>query len=340
MTKLISRFILAAAALLASCAGDQHFTLTGTVEGATDINVAITYYDGQAQRTIVTAARGGKFKVEAPLRRGAVVQIADGSGQPMGTVYAAPGDEITCKLSRANEYDITATGNAATEAWCAFVRPIAQELRRGSDAEINALVERYIAAHRSEPSATMAFACLYNASLSPHRADSVLRSIAPEALDEEMLASYLASAATFADSTAFAPVQPFTAHALHQWTTDSIVTLRPAPSGLTIYAFSGDRVVPQIDSVRPALRDFAKLSGVKLIDISLASDTFIWKRIAHRDSASWPQAWAPGGLLAQGPHRLAIPVLPYFIITDSAGTQLLRTPSVQAARLALRSQQE
>lgn len=332
MFKHLSRIISAAAALLlAACSGHGHFSLKGTVEEAPDINISIRYCSDDAIQTVVTAVRHGDFEVELPLSQPSTVEISDGNGRVMAFFYAAPGDEIVCTLHRGNEFAFSATGNPVTEAWCAFANPIAQKLLRGSDQEINALVEARIAQHPADKGSAMAFARLYNASLFPARADSVLRSMAPEAQDPVILANYLASAAGFADPAAFLPVQPIRARVLHPWTTDSFAILRPAPAGLTVYAFSGDRVVAKLDSVRPALREMAARRGVTLIDISLASDTFIWKRIAHHDSASWTQAWTPGGTLAEGPHSLAIPRLPFFIITDSTGTQLLRTSSVQAA---------
>lgn len=331
MLKLFFRFFICAAALIAcACSGPDHITIKGTVEGAPDINITLRYYNADAIQTMVTAVRKGEFEVKAPLSQPAVVEIADGNGSPMATIYAVPGDEIKCHLTRGNEFAMQATGNAVTEAWCAFANPRADLLLHGADNEINAEVEKFIADHRADKVAAMAFR-LYNAALSPARADSVRASIDTEAQDPHILSSYLASAFAFADSAAFAPFQPFVARTYHKWTTDSTITVRPATTGITVFIFSADRVVEHLDSVRPALRDFAKRRGVTAIDISLASDTFIWKRIAQRDTATWAQAWLPGGTLAEGPHRLAIPCLPYVIITDSTGTQLLRTPSITAA---------
>ena len=67
-------------------------------------------------------------------------------------------------------------------------------------------------------------------------------------------------------------------------------------------------------------------------DVELDIDTPAWRRITRPDSAGWIQAWLPGGTASRGIDSLAVPSLPYFIVADSTGSQLLRTPSAAAAR--------
>ena len=75
----------------------------------------------------------------------------------------------------------------------------------------------------------------------------------------------------------------------------------------------------------------AKKKDFELLELSLMPEHGDWRRATANDSATWKQAWVPGGPAATSVAPLAIPSMPYFVVCDSAGIQLCRTPYVAVA---------
>lgn len=320
------------AAMFAGCSDPESFKVKGQIEGGADMNVRLTYYADDAVNNLITVARKGQFEAECAAKTPTLVTVSDGNGKTLGVFYAEPGDKINCTLDRNNPFRIRATGNPLTERWCAVADSLGETLLRGSSAEVNAAVENYIASHSGEEVSALLFAQCYDASLSPLRADSVMRSIAPEAQNAVLLDSYVTLSRHFADSTALAPIRELTMRTPD----DTAYRYSPSKAELNFIAFTADRYDWRHDSVRLALRRINRNPKVQVLSLSLASDTFIWKRIVKQDSATCTQGWMPGGTLAPQISRLAMPSLPYFIVTDSTGRQLLRTASLSAAENFLR----
>lgn len=327
--RLCADILIAVVLLLpaASCSAPDTFKIKGKIQGDPDMNVSVTYYNGHALATQITIAQKGEFEVECASDAPALVTIHDGSGHNLGWVYASPGDKITCTLDRANPYRISASGNPFTERWSHVSDSLADILKNESSEVINSTIEDYISRNPSDRVSALLFAKCYDASSSPQRADSVLRSINPEAQDAVLLESYVTLAHNFTDSTALAPIRELTLRT----TTDSAYRYSPSAHRLNFIALSADRYDWRHDSVRHALRRLSALPKVQVLSLSLATDTFIWKRIVRQDSMKCLQGWLPGGVLAPGVCDWQVPALPYFIVTDSAGKQLLRTPSLTEA---------
>jgi len=320
-------------ALFYGCSSSDSFKIKGNIIGNPDMNISITYHADEAVRSMVTVARKGQFEAECAAHEPVLVSLTDGNGKLIGLVYATPGDNITCTIDRNNPFRISAQGNPLTERWSIVADSLAEELLNDSPLEINTLVENYIASNPRDEISALLFAQCYDASISPTRADSVLRSIAPEAQNSVFLDSYVTQSRIFADSASLAPIRSLTLRTA----TDSAYRFNTNHRQLNFIAISGDRYDWRHDSVRMALRRQFANPRVQVLSLSVASDTFIWKRIVRQDSVKCIQAWAPGGELAPQICHLAIPTLPFFIITDSLGNQLLRTPSVAVAEDFLNS---
>ncbi len=332
--KYIYLLLLPVALLLVACSAPDSFKIKGKIIGEPDMNISLTYYSGQAVNTRITLAQKGEFEAECALRAPTLVTIHDGNGHTLGWVYASPGDKITCTLDRANPYHLSASGNHINERWSQVADSLSTVIRTESSEVVNSGVEAYIALHPSDPVSALLFARCYDASLSSLRADSVMRSIAPEARNAALLEGYITLARNFADSTALAPIRALNVRT----STDTLYCFTPSSRPLNFIAITGDRNDWRHDSVRHALRRLYPKKNVQVLSLSLATDTFIWKRIVRQDSVKCLQAWLPGGTLAPQVSDWQLPSLPFFIITDSLGTQLLRTPSLSEAEAYINDQ--
>ena len=113
---------------------------------------------------------------------------------------------------------------------------------------------------------------------------------------------------------------------------DSVRIFKPSDKPYSIILMS-DADSWRGDSVVPLLRRLEKGKDKKLavLDLGLDTDNADWKRYTGADSAAWTQAWVPGGPVAASVERLAVPRLPYFVVCDSTGTQICRTPWASVA---------
>ena len=114
---------------------------------------------------------------------------------------------------------------------------------------------------------------------------------------------------------------------------DTVTTFSPRKHRLSLLVFS-DENSGRADSIVPALRRLRKAHTDKalgIIDISLDTDTLAWQSSTRNDTATWDAAWGTGGIASAALRPLAIPRLPYFIVTDSVGSQIYRGASISQA---------
>lgn len=327
---LYSVLFSAISLLCVACSAPDSFRIKGKISGEADMNISLTYYANEGVHTLITIVRKGEFEAECLASSPALVAIRDGNGRPLGLIYASPGDKISCTLDRNNPFHISAHGNPLAERWAQVADSLSDQLLRASSPELNRLVEDFIANNPEDEISSLLFAQCYDASISPLRADSVLRSISPQARNAVFLDSYITLARAYADSASISPIHTIGLHAAQDTIRDFCTSHRP----LNFIALSGDRVDWRHDSLRMALKRILPNPRVQILNLSLATDSFTWRRIIRQDSINSKnciQAWAPGGTLAPQISRLAIPTLPYFIIADSTGRQLLRTTSLSEA---------
>lgn len=314
--------------LLAACGEDDRFAVQGTMEGGRTTNLRIAFYNGDAFVQGITAVRDGRFSFEATAPQPVMVELYDNDYRLLGRLYAAKGDEITCNIDPANPYRLTATGRKDLERWTRWQRDHADALLKGS---ADSLVEQYIAANPGDVVSTLLLTTLYDASTPEglHRADSLLSLIAPEARPFNITQSLVSLIAAGIHGPE-ARLHDFKARILGHGPD----TLRIDSSPLWLISLATEHTQRR-DSVVPAMRrmhdSFGGRGRLRVVEISLDNDTTAWRRITRPDSAAWTQAWLPGGTAARGLDSLAVPSLPYFIVADSTGRQLLRTPSPSAA---------
>ncbi len=317
-------------AILPGCSGPDSFEVKGHVKGDATINLRALYYvDGALQSSIFPADRGSfAFKGRAP--EGAVVEILDNDYRLLGRFYAVNGDEIDVTIDPKSPAAMKVEkGNEAAIRWAQWLNANAKILDGRNSKAINALVAKYVKAHPQDIVSTLIVTTVYDASADPEGASKLLSSIAPEARPTALTDAF-ATLLTYADTSAGKRrVSPLTLMAQG----DTVTTFSPRKHRLSLLVFS-DENSGRADSIVPALRRLRKAHTDKalgIIDISLDTDTLAWQSSTRNDTATWDAAWGTGGIASAALRPLAIPRLPYFIVTDSVGSQIYRGASISQA---------
>ncbi len=328
--KQLQLIFLFAVLLLAQACGDSgKFTIKGHIEGDPSMNLYVMYYDGDAVRTSVTVARDGVFEVSGASRQPAVVEFLDNEYRVLGRVVARNGDKVECEISRSNPFKVKATGSPELEAWSAFSEANADVLGRGGS-EANALIEKYVAEHPDSPVCSMLFATAYDGSVDPVRADSVMQSIGGAGRLVGVLDSYATVSAGAVPSGGFARVDTL------RMTTDkdSLRVFAASDKARRVFMFTTE-YARHADSANHKLRRMARRKDVEVVEVLFTADTLSWKRAIRRDTATWTQAWTPGGMLSPALRPFAIPAVPYVVVVDSTGRQVWRGASLDSAETRL-----
>lgn len=321
-------FVLLFVFLLASCGDDDHFEVSGTIEGSPTFNMRFHYYGDGALHTGITASREGKFLFRGSSSQPVMVDIYDNDYRLMGRLYARNGDEIECVLDPGNPYKSTFKGNEVNRRWTSFINANADVLYRpGRDA--NRLIADYVAENKSDIVSTMLLTGSYDASRDMAAADSLLQMLAPEARPANFVEGYEYLLQRVAGKDAMQPVLPMT----FADSRDSLCTFNPRRSRMNLIVVSNrgsgrqDSIVSELRRLRKAYSD----SNLSIVDFSTDADTALWKQSISRDSATWLQGWGAGSLAAPAIRRLGVPSVPYFIVADSTGRQIYRGFSLRQA---------
>lgn len=317
----------------AACTNTEQFRVNGTIEGNPTINLRIGYYADGAYRTQITAAREGEFEFFGSARQPAVVDIYDYDYRLLGRLYARNGQTLEVKLARSNPYDISISGDEVSSQWADFLRQNADSLHAGGPAA-NGIIARYIDTHRDNILSTLLLTTSFDSAIDPELADSLLAMIEPAARPSTITDGYNYLLQRLVSETATEPVLPVR----YLDRNDSVRTFKPSDKAYSIIVLS-DADSWRADSVVPFIRRIEKDKNKKLavLDLGLDADLAEWKRSTAPDSAAWAQAWVPGGVVAASVERLAVPRLPYYVVCDSTGEQLCRTPWASVAGKFLES---
>lgn len=318
--RMLQWIVCACGLLVAACGGADSFVVDGQIAEGSTINLYVRYYTGSEVRDGVTPADQGKFSFRASTPQPTIVEILDNESKILGRAYVANGDKITMTLDRANPYRTTVKGTAVNEEWAAFLNAHADSLRAGRPGYANALVEQYSAEHPGEMVPALLFATLYDASIDPQRADSVMRSLSTDPHAQTLLLPMSTALARFAEVDFTAPVKSITYRSL-----DTVATVFKPTKPASVLAFCASNYYgPERDSLVYAMRQAEKDKGLELCEIMFAPDSLSWRSRTRLDSLAH-QGWVPAGIYSEGVDELAIPRLPYFIVLDSDGRQALRT---------------
>lgn len=321
--------LLALSIFAGACGDEERFRLSGSIEGAPSMNLVVSYHNGEAYKRTITAAREGSFEVFGSAPSGAVIEIRDYDHRLLGRTYAVDGEDIELKLSRRSPNAIEASGSVAASEWADFLRANADSLDAGGRAA-NAAVAAFVGAHSQSIVSTLLLISEFDASVDPAGADSLMQLIAPSARPSALTEAFNYQLSRMVAENATTRILPFR----YLDRRDSLRTLRPGDAQFTLLAVDNNRS-GRADSIVPLLRRLRRAhqaSQLAIVEFSVDADTIEWKRNTRTDTAVWHQGWGAAGLAARGIDRLGLPSVPFFVVCDSAGTQLLRTRSASKVR--------
>lgn len=325
--KLLRRFVtFICAAILWSCGDSESFTIEGTVDGNATLNLRFIYYSNNTLVRGLTAARDGKFEYKGVAPTPTIVEILDNDYRPLGRLFVVNGDHIECSLTRNAPNAIKVSGSEVSERWADFLNDNAEGLNSPT---ANNVIEKYVSDHPDDIVSTLLMLTSYNASSNALKADSLMSSINPDVRPSTIVAGFNTLLQRLVSDSATEPITGITCLNMK----DSLVKVDPEARPLSLIILS-DNASGRQDSIVSALKRLSgksKKKSLQIIDISLDKDTVAWHKSVRPDSADWHQLWVAGSLASPGLERLGVPTVPYFIITDSTGVQLLRTVSIKRA---------
>ena len=315
-------------AMLWSCGDSDSFTIKGTVDGNANLNLRFVYYSNNTLVKGLTAARDGKFEYKGAVTSPTIVEILDNDYRPMGRLFVENGEEIECHLTPNSPNSIKVSGSDISERWAEFLNENEEAL---NSPKANTIIENYVFNHRDDIVSTLLMLTSYDASSNALKADSLMSSIDTEVRPSVLVAGFNALLQRLVAASANEPIQAISCFNKK----DSLVETNVAARPLSLFVLS-DNNTGRRDSIVPALKRLSEKSKQKnlcIFDISLDIDTVTWHRSVRLDSADWQQLWVSGSLASPGIDGLGVPSVPYFIVADSTGTQLLRTVSVKRAEV-------
>lgn len=328
--KSLCAMAMACALAAISCSGPKTFEVEGEVAGNANMNLYVKYYGSGRVASALALASQGKFNFEGSSAKPAFVEVSDNEGRPLAYLCIANGDKARIVVERSNPFKMQASGTPALEEWARVAGENADVLLNGSDSAANAVIEKYVLANPQSMASTMLLLTAYRTAANPVMADSLARSIAPEARVDGVFDSYVTLLSPYASPDYAAAVDTIWYRTAKSRETQ---TYAPADHKHTLLVLTNDQDRSfRRDTVVPALKQALKKDKtLQIVDLVLTTDTTNFKSIVRTDTATWIQGWAPGGVYARGIDRLSIPTLPYYITLDSAGRQTLRTPSLDQA---------
>lgn len=314
--------LLAAALTLASCTNNEQFRVNGTIEGKPTMNIRVAYYADGAVRTIVTAAREGEFEFFGSSRQPTLVEISDYEYRPLARLYAANGETFELHVDRARPFATTISGNEVSARWSKFLNDNAETMAMAPDSA-NAAIERYVRANTDDVVSALLLLTAYDSSAHPLAADSLLARISASARPSGLLDGYNYLLQRLVAENTVAPVEAF-----RYLDGDSATTFDPAANKASLLAFTDD-TDDAYEALAERLEKTARHSKNKaVIDLRMPGRGY---PTAAPDTLHRKLGQLPGGIMSKGIERLGIPSVPFFIVTDSLGTQLYRGKAVERA---------
>ncbi len=318
--------------MVTSCGDSSEFRIAGIISGLGTQNLWLYYYTDDAVHSRSTIVIDGKFSVVGHSEEPAMVELYTTDKVLLSRLLIKNGETVDCEIDRADRYKVSYKGNKVSQEWGKFLSDNAEVLSSSSQ-EKNALIEKYVKSNRSNMLSTLLLITEYDAVDNELMADSLLQMIAPEARPRNLAGHFEAMLEKVNSETARSQVKRINLYSAG----DSIYVFNPALSSYSILAFSDIDKTMRDTVVAGLCRLADDYNGKRLnvVDIAFATDTLKWHKAIADDDARWKQCWSLGGVESKGIDRLAVPRTPYFIVVDSAGTQLFRGSSITEASMAV-----
>lgn len=327
--KILSLIAAVALTVTAACSRADHFTVEGNIPDLADGEVSLTYYTSSAVRNERVMASAGHFKLRGESPDYAMAELRMGRRVVPLTFIVHDGDKI--KVKGQSPDSVTLSGSKAVKEITSWQRDNADVLRSASADSINALVEAYIADKGATPAGAWMVLTHYNALTDAAGATSIYAAFAAE---EELMPLMTAFADMVTTSIGARNAQRIYTFNL-KGASDSMVMYMPSKQSATLLVFTdrsgnGDR-----RTLCSSLRGIDTLytpARLRILEMSLARDSAAWRQAIKADTlVTWSRMYLPAGVATGAIRGLNVPRLPFYIVTDSTGTQRYRGISLSTA---------
>lgn len=319
--------IILAVLTLTSCGKKKHFVIQGQLEGLGAQMVTLTYFADEGLKRETVSAEAGKFVFRGESNEPTLCLI-EANGRELISIVAQNGDKIQLSGDFVTPYSIKAKGNGTSRQISDFLAANSELFLSGNAEAINRKIGEFVTKNRNSIASVALMTSYFRTPGFEVLADSLLRVISPDVRTAPIMQNFGPVLATQLTKHTAREVLPMSIYLR----TDTVISFSPSGSSYTLLAFVGDNKTMR-DSVIPHLRKLNEMPKrrMQVLEISTAKDSALWKRSTAADSAGWHQMWSPGTIAGVELHNLAVPRIPFFIISDSVGAQVLRTSSVKAA---------
>lgn len=297
--------------LLSACSGKKPYKITGTVEGLGTQNITAIYLDGASLKEVTTNAVNSEFHFEGSTESPRVIELYDKLRNRIGCLVVSNGEEVKVKFKAGQPLFMEVTGNELSASLASFLGKNADNL--------NAAIEQRIATIPSDELSSLLATYYYDINLNRESADSILSLLGDDIISSNplLLAKKQTAVRLAAPS---APVDTLRLFA----STDTIVKYAPSAKTNTLLIFNDFHTIP--DSIVDYADSLAR--DIRVATVRLSIDTFGWHNDVRRFAKGVDHLWALGGVANKQLRGFDLPRIPYFVVVDTAGTQIYRGTSL------------
>lgn len=319
-------FITITAIVMTACGNDEVFTVKCEIKNLGDRGVEMVYYN-RGFKTVTGHPEDGKVTLKGNSPDPTLIEIFTLDHELLFSAVVQNGETLTVRFPVENPRDISIKGNDTSREMADFVRANDSIIAKSDFDAVNKAITGYITDHPDRISSTALLITGFHTPGYEILADSLLNIITPEARPLSLVQNFSAVTADQVSSDARGKL-----HSMTLWCgRDTIAKFYPSYHSRSLLVFTSGHKHDSITSRLRELHDSLPSRRLSIFEISFDSDSTTWRRSIAPDSAKWLQAWTPGGAGGPAIRSLAIPLTPFFIVTDSTGKQLYRGSSITAA---------
>lgn len=324
------------ALLLSGCSGSKEFRLDAASDDIGTQNVTLIYYTDGSYRVEIVSALDGKFSVTGKLSSPAYVEIFTGNGSPLGEFIVEGGDHIEARFSALNPENISIKGNDDAELLTGFLEENRPLIKKGDDDGLNRAVEKFIRENPRQFASTVLLTRYFSVEGYENLALELIQLIPEKYRPEDFTQGFeqMLDTSLAADTLAIKEIRAYS-------TGDSIFSFTPAGAKINLLMLTDNdsRSSDSIKEMLSALRAGTPSQSVlRVTDFGCDRDTLLWHSSMRSLPDDYPagvtRLWLNAGMATEGISQGAPTTLPYFMMTDSTGRLLYRSPSASATRAA------
>lgn len=318
-------------AVLGACSKPEGFVVKMKVDNLRDREVRTRYFNGISVVSGSSTPFDGEVRLLGRTGDKTLLTFSLVDGTHLASLIVGNGDEIEVNVDADFPNEAKISGSADSKKLLEFRSANSHLFDIADPSRLNEAIAGYITQH---PNDVVSIALLVNWFSTPgheERADSLLRIINPEVKSRPLLNNYQNQLAEQLSNDASSNVTPLS----FVNSRDSLIRFSPMKSSVSLLAFLDD------GSGRSSRRqDLTQLNELykryprrrfNILEFTLAVDSLNWHITLKNDTSAWQRVWSPALMADPRIRKFAVPGVPFFMVVDSTGQQLLRTRSVDLA---------